>query len=239
MALDLALAMVAAFCTALLSSIAGFGGATLLLPVFIWLFGARDAVAILTVAQLVSNGSRVWFNREAVVVPVVRWFAVGAVPAAVVGGLVFATAPLEALTRVIGASLLVLVLWRRVRPATLRPSLRGFAGVGAVSGFGSALVGSLGPLTAPFFLAYGLAKRPYIGTEACAALVMHLTKLVVYGSAAVLATSSIGVGLALAPATAAGAWVGSHVLDRMPTRLFLVLVEVGLISAGVLLLWKG
>lgn len=237
--MHLLIAMAAAFLTALLSSVAGFGGATLLLPVFVALFGARDAVAVLTVAQLVSNGSRAWFNREQVVAPVVGWFVLGAVPAAVVGGLLFATAPLGVLTRVIGGVLLALVLWRRLRPDALRPSLRGLAAVGVVSGFGSALAGSVGPLTAPFFLGYGLARRAYIGTEASAALVLHLTKLVVYGTASVLATSSVIIGIALAPATAAGAWAGSGLLDRIPPARFLALVEAGLVVAGILLIWRG
>jgi hypothetical protein len=237
--LEIAAAVVAAFLTAILSSVAGFGGATLLLPVFVALFGPRDAVAVLTVSQLVSNGSRAWFNREQVVRPVVGWFALGAIPAAVVGGLLFASAPLAALSRIIGFVLLGLVLWRRFRPAGLSPSLRAFAGVGAVSGFGSALVGSLGPLTAPFFLAYGLTKRAYIGTEAASATVMHITKLIVYGGASVLAPASVAIGLSLAPATLAGTWAGTRLLDRMPARVFLILVETGLVVAGALLIIRG
>jgi uncharacterized membrane protein YfcA len=233
---ELAIAIVTAFLAAILSSVAGFGGATVLLPVFVALFGVRDAVAVLTVSQLLSNGSRVWFNREHVVRPVVGWFALGAVPAAVVGGLIFATAPLGALSRIIGGALLVMVTWRRFRPAGLRLSLRGFAAVGALSGFGSALVGSLGPLTAPFFLAYGLTRRAYIGTEAASATVMHVTKLVVYGGASVLTLGSVGIGLALAPSTAAGTWVGSKLLDRLSGQVFLILVELGLVVAGVLLI---
>lgn len=229
----------AAFFTAILSSVAGFGGATLLLPFFVALFGPRDAVAVLTVSQLVSNGSRTWFNRGQIVRPVVGRFALGAIPAAVLGGLLFAAAPLAALSRVIGIALLAKVVWRRVRPEGLRPSLRAFVGIGAMSGFGSALVGSLGPLTAPFFLAFGLTKRAYIGTEAASATVIHITKLIVYGGASLLAPASVAIGLALAPATATGTWVGTRLLDRMSPRFFLVLVEAGLVAAGALLIVRG
>lgn len=232
------LAAVAAFATAVLSSVAGFGGAVLLLPVFVAVFGVRDAVAILTVSQLVSNGARVWFNRDEVVGPIVARFALGAVPAATIGALVFASAPLAGLTRLIGAFLLVVVVWRRLfRRHCARPlGDRAFVAVGAASGFGSALVGSVGPLTAPFFLARGLVKGTYIGTEAAAAVVMHATKLVVFGAAAVLTVQTGAIGLALAPAVAAGAWVGKSIVDRLPTAAFVVVVEVGLLVAAVLLL---
>lgn len=231
--------IVATFATAVLSAVAGFGGAVLLLPVFVAAFGTRDAVAVLTVSQLASNASRVWFNRVDVDRPLVGRFALGAVPAAVAGALVFATAPLSALTRVIGVFLIVAVVWRRLRPHPRPPSDRAFVAVGAASGFGSALLGSVGPLVAPFFLARGLTRGAYIGTEAASAVVMHVTKLVVFGAAAVLTLRTAGIGLALAPAAMAGAWVGKHIVDRMPVSVFVRLVEVSLLVAGVILIVRG
>ncbi|MER6576820.1 sulfite exporter TauE/SafE family protein [Nonomuraea sp. NPDC001023] len=232
--------MVAAtFATATLSAVAGFGGGVLLLPVFVAVLGTRDAVAVLTVAQLAGNGSRVWFNRDEVDRRLVGVFAAGAVPAAAAGALVFAAAPLAALTRVIGVFLLVMVVWRRRRPHGVRLDDAAFAAVGAVSGFGSALVGSMGPLVAPFFLARGLLRGAYIGTEAAAAVVMHLTKLVVFGAAAVLTTSGVATGLALAPASAAGAWAGKKIVDRLPAGAFVAVVEVGLVASGLVLVVTG
>lgn len=233
------LLVAAAFGTAVLSAVAGFGGGVLLLPVFVAVFGPRDAVAVLTVAQLASNGSRVWFNRSEVDRRLVTIFAAGAVPAAVLGALLLTSAPLPVLTRVIGVFLLTTVVWRRVRPAAARVGDRGFAAIGAASGFGSALVGSVGPMVAPFFLARGLTHGAYIGTEAASAVVMHLTKLVVFSAAAVLTLHTGLIGLALAPASAAGAWVGKQILDRLPVAVFVVLVEAGVVASGILLIVTG
>lgn len=237
--LGVALVMAAAFGTALLSAVAGFGGGVLLLPVFVAVFGTRDAVAILTIAQLASNGSRVLFNRQEIDRRLVGVFAIGAVPAAFVGAVLFATAPVPALTRTIGVFLLVMVVWRRWRPAAARLDDRGFVAVGAVSGFGSALVGSVGPMVAPFFLARGLVRGAYIGTEAASAVVMHLVKLIVFGAAAILTWSSAATGLALVPATMVGAWAGKKVVDRLPVPVFVALIEVGLVASGVLLIVTG
>ena len=165
---SLAVAAVAAFALAVVSAVAGFGGGVVLLPVFTALFGLRVAVPVLTLAQLVSNGSRHldWL--------LVRNFALGAVPTALAFGLLFATAPAAGLQRVLGVFLLAVVLLRHVRRRQLRrPSARAFVAVGAASGAGSALLGSVGPLTAPFFLAYGLVKDAYIGTEAGRGRVGH------------------------------------------------------------------
>lgn len=229
-----------AFAAAALAAVTGFGGAAVLLPALVAVFGVRAAIPILTVAQLIGNGSRVWFNRREVNPRVVAWFALGAVPFGLVGGLLFATAPLKALTRLLGLFLLLVVLWRHVRPGTpRRPPLRSFALVGAVASFLSALLGSVGPLMAPFFLAYGLVKGSYIGTEALATVVMHVTKLVAYRQAAVLGTDVLAVGLALGPVMVAGSWVGKRIVDRLPERLFVAIIEITLVAAGALFLIRG
>jgi uncharacterized protein len=226
---------------ATLAAVTGFGGAAVLLPVLVLVFGPRLAVPILTVAQLVGNGSRVWFNRGAVDYRVVGWFALGGVPLAVAGAILFATAPLDALTRVIGAFLILIVLWRRFRGGVImwRPSLHAFAAIGALSSLISAIVGSVGPLMAPVFLAYGLVKGAYIGTEACATVVMHVTKLAVYRQTAVLPDTAIVAGLALSPVMIAGSWVGHRIVDRMPERVFVLIIELTMLVAGLFFLIKG
>jgi len=229
-------ASVAAFGLALLSAVAGFGGGVLLLPVFTALFGLRVAVPMLTLTQLASNAARVGLNRREVRWPLVGWFALGAVPLAVAGGLLLARAPLGPLERALGAFLVAVVVWRRVNPRPRKPPAKAFVGVGAASGLGSALLGSVGPLTAPFFLAYGLARAAYIGTEAASALTMHLAKLAAYGTGDLLTAKVLAYGAALTPATLAGAWVGRRVVDRISERVFVLLVEAGLLVSGVLLL---
>ncbi|MEU8001839.1 sulfite exporter TauE/SafE family protein [Catellatospora sp. NPDC049111] len=232
----LAIASTAAYLLALLSAVAGFGGGVLLLPVFTALFGLRAAVPMLTLTQLSSNTARVWLNRRELRWGLVGWFALGAVPLAVAGGLLLAHAPLDPLKRLLGAFLIGVVSWRRFRPHPRKPADPAFAAVGAASGFGSALVGSVGPLTAPFFLAYGLTRAAYIGTEAAAALSMHLAKIAAYGTGDLLTTTVLVYGLVLTPATLAGAWTGKRLLNRISDRLFVHLVEAGLLISGLLFL---
>jgi uncharacterized membrane protein YfcA len=230
------LASLAAFGLAAVSAVAGFGGGVLLLPVFTAMFGLRVAVPMLTLTQLVSNGSRVLLNRRDLRWPLIGWFALGAVPCAVAGGLLLTHAPLGALQRLLGVFLIAMVIWRRIRPHPRRPSNPAFAGIGAASGLGSALLGSVGPLTAPFFLAAGLTRAAYIGTEAASAFAMHLTKLATYGAGQLLTREVLLYGLALTPATLLGTLVGKKILTRISDAVFVTLVELGLIAAGILFL---
>lgn len=226
----------AAFLLALLSAVTGFGGGVLLLPVFTALFGLRVAVPVLTLTQLSSNGGRVWLNRRELRWPLAGRFAVGAVPFAVAGALLLAHAPLAALKRLLGVFLLAVVAWRHLGRRPGRPTDRAFVAVGAASGLGSALLGSVGPLTAPFFLAYGLTRAAYVGTEAAAALTLHLSKTAGYAAAGLLTRDVVLLGAALTPATLAGAWVGRRIVGRISDRVFVLLVEIGLVAAAVFFL---
>ncbi len=239
--LDVALLVaVAALVASTLAGITGFGGAAVLLPVLTLALGVREAVPVLTVAQLIGNGSRAWFNRREIDLRVVAWFALGAIPCALLGGLLFARAPVATLNRLLGVFLLLVVAWRRLRPGLQVTVPAGaFVLVGSGGSFLSALVGSVGPLMAPFFLAHGLVKGAYIGTEALATVVMHLVKLVAYRSADVLPLESVLVGAAIGPVMVLGSWIAKRVVDRLPATAFVHLIEAVMVVSGVLFLFRG
>lgn len=232
----LLIATSAAFAISVLSSVGGPGGGALLLGVFTALFGIRIAVPILTVTQLASNGARTWFNRGELRWRPIGWFAIGAVPMAAVGGVLLAHAPAGPLKRLLGAFLVGVVVWRRVGMGRHAFGVRVFTAAGAVSGLGSSLLGSAGPLTAPLFLAFGLTRAAYVGTEAASSLTMHLTKIATYGVESLLTGRVLLYGVALTPATLAGAWLGRTVVDRISDRVFVLVVEAGLVATGVVFL---
>ena len=226
--------VVAALTASTLAAVAGFGGAAIMLPILVWAVGVRDAVPLLTVAQLMGNLSRVWFNRGELSLPVVNRFALGAVPAAAVGGVIFATAPAEVLVRVLGFFLLLTVGYRHSPwGKNTRIALNGFLPLGTASGLISAIVGVVGPFMAPFFLAYGLVRGAYIGTETLATVVMHVVKLGVYGGAELLNVGILLLGLAIGAVMFVGSYIGKRILIRMPERFFPYVIEGVLIVAGL------
>lgn len=232
--------VLSALAASAIAAIVGFGGAILLLPALVWTFGVRDAVPILTVVQLVGNGSRVWFNRRAIDRPVVGWYSLGAVPVALIGGLAFAAAPAPWLARGVGLFLVAVVAYRRAGQGRhTRCPLRAFAGVGAVSSLLSSMVGSTGPVTAPFFLAYGLSRGAYIGTEAAATVVTHVFKLIAYGWSGLITPRVLAASLPLVPFMIMGSWAGKRLVDRLSVRAFVVLIEVVVLAAGAMLLIRA
>ena len=230
----------AAFLASLLGSVAGSGGTAVLLPVMVLFFGVREAIPILTIANLVSNLSRVAFNRREIVLPVVGWFSLGAIPLALTGAVLFTLTPPGLLTRGLGVFLLGTVAWRRLSPRPPRLERAAwFVPLGAMFGFLAGLLEGVGPLMAPFFLAHGLLRGAYIGTDALATVFMQISKLAVFGGADILGPRVLTAGLTLAPFMIAGAYAGKHIVDRVPERVFVILIEITLVVAGLGFLLRG
>lgn len=229
-----------ALVASILAAVAGFGGAVIMLPVLVWAVGIRDAIPILTIAQLIGNLSRVVFNKRELKWRVVWRFALGAVPTAVIGGIIFATAPAAALVRLLGVFLIMMVVYRHTRwGKNARLPLKGFVPLGAASGILSATMGTVGPFAAPFFLSYGLVKGAYIGTEAMTAVIMHITKLGVYGSYALVGVHTLQIGLAIGVVMILGTYLGKRLLDRVPEKIFPYIIEGTMLIAGLLFVIRG
>ena len=230
----------AALVASLIAAVAGFGGAVIMLPVLVWAVGVQDAIPILTIAQLMGNLWRVLLNRTELNWSVVKRFAIGVVPAATVGGIIFATAPGAALVRALGVFLVLLVVYRHTPWGKhTRMTLRGFIPLGAAAGIISAIFGTTGPVTAPFFLAFGLIRGAYIGTEAMTTVVMHITKLAVYGSYALIGVRTLLIGIAIGVVMLLGTYLGKNILKRVPERVFPFIIEGAMLISGIIFIVRG
>ncbi|MGE5390206.1 MAG: sulfite exporter TauE/SafE family protein [Deltaproteobacteria bacterium] len=218
---------------AIIAAVAGFGGSVILLPLVVHLFGIKAAVPILTVAQLFGNASRAWFGRHTIDWPVVGYFCLGCIPSAIIGAAMFSSLQANWLKTGLGVFLLFTLIYRHsgLKPVHMR--LPYFTLLGAVFGWLSAVVGTVGPLVAPFFLDYGLAGSAYIASEAMTAVVMHITKGIVYSRYALLGWDTLIVGLSMGLVMVFGSYAGKKIVDRLPRVWFIRIVEAMVLLAGI------
>jgi uncharacterized membrane protein YfcA len=239
-ALDIGVLAGTALFSSVLGSVAGTGGTAILLPVLVHYFGIQAAVPMVTLANLAANVSRAVVHGREVDKPVVAWFTLGSLPLTLLGTWLFTVAAPEMLTRLLGAFLLAVVTWRRLRPTPpQRRSPTWFLPLGAGFGFLNGLLSGIGPLMAPFFLAYGLVKGSYIGTDALLTVFMQGTKLAVLGGAKFLTVPVLLHGALLVPCMFAGALLGKRLLDRVPAWVFTLTIDLTLVLAGLDLLVRG
>ena len=218
----------------IIGGVAGFGAGITLLPVLVFILGVRTAIPVLTITMVIGNLSRIWWSRHDADPRAAFAFLAGAVPATALTAMLFVGASSEWLGRAIGLFMLASVPLRRVLKASgLVVKLRHLPVIGAVIGALSAVVVTIGPVVTPFFLAYGLRKAAFIGTEAICAMVMHVTRGAVFARYALLTWDTVALGCVLGGTMFAGSWIARRLLDRMSEHVFLRIVEGLLVVMGL------
>lgn len=163
-------------------------------------------------------------------------YVLGAVPFAAIGAFIFVELDAALIHRLLGAFILLMIPARRLAARHDMTIQRWhLLPLGAVMGLLSGVVGTVGPINAPFFLAYGLVKGAYLATEALGAAAVHLTKSAVYGRLAALDLETLTYGLMIGLALIAGSWLGKRIVVRLDTPAFIRTVEVLLAASGILM----
>ena len=114
-----------------------------------------------------------------------------------------------------------------------------FGFVGLVQGFLSSIFGGAGPFGAHFFLAYGLYRRSFIGTVALATSSINIAKAGAYTSFSLLDRDAVAIGLIVGVIMIAGAYLGGKLVNRLPDRVFVYIVEGVMLAAAVALLIRA
>lgn len=238
--IELSLLLSGAFVAGVISAIAGFGGGVLYLPLVVALVGPREAVPLVTFGLMFSNLTRVSIHWGSVVWPLAARYIVGAIPGAALGAIVFVKLPAAWITKGIGAFLIASVVFLLIQKED-RPPLRKwgiFYPLGAVVGFFSNMLGVVGPMAVPFFLATGIRKEAFVGTMAIGALLMHVTGVTTWSAFRIITSTTVINGLLMGALMVAGTYAGTAILKRSTSKVFMYVVQGLLVVIGVLFLVK-
>lgn len=233
----LAIILLVALLAGTISGIIGFGGTTLLLPILVLQYGPKAAVPIMAVAAILGNLARVvaWWR-------IVSWPAVGAysataIPSAWLGARTMLSLNTATLEIILGAFFFLMIPLRRwAAAANFRVSLAGLAMAGAGIGFLTGVVANTGPINTPFFLAHGLTKGAFIGTEAMSSLTMFASKVAAFRNFGALDAGMLASGVTVGSGLIVGTFIAKHFLQSMHEKTFSGLIDVLLLVAAVAML---
>jgi uncharacterized membrane protein YfcA len=220
-----------------IGGIIGFGSSVILMPALVLMYGPRTAVPVMAVAALMANASRVavWWRE-------VDWracaaYSITAIPAAALGARTLITIPPRIADGVLGLFFILMIPARRwMVSRKLRIGLGQLALVGAVVGYVTGIVVSTGPINTPFFLAYGLVKGAFIGTEALGSLGMYVSKALTFRSFGALPNDAIVQGVIIGSSLMAGSVVAKRFVLKLPPERFYLMMEAVLLFAGLSML---
>ncbi len=223
-----------------LGGVIGFGTTILLMPPLVYFYGPMTAVPVIALVAIVANLARValWWREVDWKLCVV--YAASAVPAVVLGAHTLVQFNARLIELILGSFLLLMIPVRRwLRRMDWQPHLGHMALVGAVIGYLTGIVASTGAINTPFFLAYGLLKGAYIGTEAASSLAVFLAKGAAFHQLGVLDSRAIAQGLLIGGFVFAGSTLSKRLVLRLPEHRFLQLMEAVMAVSGLSILWMA
>jgi len=220
-----------------IGGIVGFGSSVILMPALVLMYGPRTAVPIMAVTAFMANASRVmvWWRE-------VDWracaaYSVTAIPAAALGARTLVTIPPRVADAVLGVFFILMIPARRwMVNRKLHVGLPHLAIAGALIGYATGIVVSTGPINTPFFLAYGLVKGAFIGTEALGSLGMYASKAVTFRTFGALPNEAIVQGIIIGSSLMAGSVIAKRFVLHLPPERFYLLMEGVLLFSGTSML---
>ena len=235
--MSLLLLLALGFVAGTIGGVIGFGSSVMLMPVLVLMYGPRAAVPIMAVTALMSNLARVLVWWRELDWRAVAAYSLTAIPAAALGARTLLAIPPRLADGVLGAFFILMIPARRwMVERGLRVGLGHLALAGASIGYATGIVVSTGPVNTPFFLAYGLTKGAFLGTEALASLGMYVSKAIAFRSFGALTDEIITQGLIIGCSLMAGSWAAKYLVLRIPPERFFLLMEIVLGLSGLTML---
>ncbi|OZI16021.1 anion permease [Bordetella genomosp. 7] len=233
-----AVLVVTSFLTSALTAAMGLGGGVAMLAVLSLGLPVTSVLPVHGVVQMGSNGGRVIIQRRHLVLPVLLWFSLGSIVGIALGASVVVNIP-DALAKWLLALFILWSVYRKKPDARAQRHGKPYFVVGgAISSFGSMLVGATGPFVAALLAGTGLVKQPLVATHAACMVIQHGLKILAFGTLGFAYAQWAPLIAAMIASGVAGTWVGTRLLDNLPESTFRLGFKIVMTVVSVHMIWQ-
>ena len=238
--INILIPVVAAFLSASLTLMTGFGLGTILTPVFLIFYDVKIAILIVAVVHLSNNLLKLSLFRSYVSLDILKRFGALTLIGAFIGAFLQGKMDSSAVKILLGIALILLGL-KEVTGLGERlrlPQKIDFIG-GFLSGLLGGFVGNQGAIRSAYLLNYNIPKEAFVATAAIIASVVDVTRIPVYmfNNKDVLANNWILLLITTVSAFA-GTFAGKRFLKKISVKTFKVYVAVAIVIIGALLTFR-
>ncbi len=225
----------ASFFTHFFGMVTGAAGGLLLLATLASFFPPAVVVPLHTIIQLATNIGRIAIMWRFVLRELLPPFLIGSAIGAFAGAQIFVALPDGVLQGIIACFILISMWLPKI--AQLGEARGRFGVVGFAATFLGVFVSATGTMVGPFVHHATPDRRNYVATFGALMVIMHSTKLIAFISVGIAMHAYAPLIVALTVSGIFATWVGRHVLDRVPEKLFRMVFRVILTLLAIRLLW--
>lgn len=228
---------VLSFFTALMTSIAGAGGGTVLLAAMLQFMNPAEAIPVHGAIQLTSNLTRTWILRKFVKWEIIFKFSL-LLPFGIFLGLkIFQNIDADNIKILIGTFILLALGFQNLKIIkNMKISTNIYLLIGFFTGILNILVGVIAPLLAVIVKQSISEKKSIVGTLGYFGLIGNLIKIIGFSFIGFSFLEYIDTFLMVIPATLIGSRVGQFLLNKISNRIFTIMFQIILIGLAIRLL---
>jgi len=224
-----------AFISAVIASVAGFGTATLTVPLLAMIVGLKAAIPLIACFHGFSGFWRFVQLRQKVNWRLMLLYGLPSVITAFLGARLFLSVSVELIGLGVGIFLILWSVYSIFSPGRTMPEnpwilITG----GCISGFTSGLIGLGGAIRGAFLVSTGISKEIYVATSAAIALITDISRVTTYVIQGSIEPQYYWYIPVFFVVGFAGSWVGvRQLLKRLPEEIVKRVVYVILILVSI------
>ncbi len=221
---------------ALVSSLTGLGGGTLILAGLLLVYPPELAIPLHSFTQLSANSLRSGIFFRHVNWKIVASYALLMIPAAWVAAELFHLINPSWLKVVVGLFILFSILPFRFKSKD-EPGHRTFILLGGLSGFLGVFVGAVGPLVMPYFNRLKISREGMLSTKSAGQAMLQISKIIAFWGAAEINFLDLRENIfALVLASLLGVGLSVPISKKISDEKFNLILNIllGLISLKIL-----
>jgi uncharacterized membrane protein YfcA len=220
-----------------LGGVIGFGTTIILMPALVYFYGPIQAIPVIALVATVANLSRIFLWWSVINWKVCFVYSITAIPAVILGVNTLVALNDRLIEITLGLFLILLIPIRRwMRQKNFYLKLWQMSLVGAGIGYLTGIVATTGAINTPFFLAFGLSKGAFLGTEAASTLSILFTKGITFHQLGFLNATAMIQGLLIGSCVLVGSIFSKKIVLALPEKKFLLLMELVMLISGASIL---
>lgn len=240
---DLGILFILFFCGVvafIISTIAGGGGALVLVPAINSLLGVSNTAPVLNLGSFLGRPSRLFLFWKHINWKVVAYYTPAAMLGAALGAWFFSSIKIAWLQIFVGLFLVSTVVQYRFGKKTksFNMELWYFIPLGLIISIFGTLIGAMGPVLNPFYLNAGLDKEELIATKTANSFLMGISQLGSYTFFGLLTKELWYYGIALGLGATLGNIIGKRFLSNMKSSTFRQWLILFMLISGLSLLYN-
>ena len=226
------------FFTALMTSLAGAGGGTVLLAAMLQFMNPAEAIPVHGVIQFTSNLTRTWLLKKFVNWSIVQRFTVLLPVGVYIGLQIFQNIDANNIKNLIGMFILLAIIFQNLKFINkfFLPDYAYYF-IGLFTGILNILVGVIAPLLAVILKQSISEKKSIVGTLGYFGLIGNLLKIIGFTLIGFSFYEYIDTFLMIIPATLIGSRVGQLLLNKISNKIFTIIFQIILIALAIRLLF--